>query len=157
MDPAHVVLLIATAITVVAIAGYLIAIALILKRVVSRLVGVLGAVEAVTETAQPVGDLVDEINRDLDSGRKLIENAVERLEDSRVPVGASADPGRRAADRHSPDAPGGGTATATPPPATLTDSPADHPPGEADRPPAETTDYPPAERPRERGRGWFGR
>jgi hypothetical protein len=154
MDPAYVVLLIATAITIVAIAGYLIAIALILKRVVSRLVGVLGAVEAVTETAQPVGGLVDEINRDLDAGRKLIENAVERLEDSRVPVGAPADPPRHAAERHSPDAPGGGTATAAPPPPAPShpDPPAE-PPRERDPAPA------PAEPPRERerGRGWFGR
>jgi hypothetical protein len=90
MEPAHVVLLLAVAIAVVAIAGYLIAITLILKHVVNRLVTILGAVEAVTETAQPVGAVIDEINRDLDAGRKLIENGVERLAESREPVGATA-------------------------------------------------------------------
>jgi len=104
MDPAHIVLLIAVTITVVAIAGYLIAIALILKHVVNQLVTILGAVDAVTETAQPVGAVIDDINRDLDAGRKLIEASVARLEDSRVPVGTTAaEPGRHAAaepDRH---------------------------------------------------------
>jgi len=117
MDPAHIVLLIAVTITVVAIAGYLIAIALILKHVVNQLVTILGAVDAVTETAQPVGAVIDDINRDLDAGRKLIEASVARLEDSRVPVGttaaepgrhAAAEPGRHAAaepDRHAADEP----------------------------------------------------
>lgn len=72
MDPAHIVLLLAVAIAVVAIAGYLIVITLILKHVVSQLNTILGAVEAVAQTAQPLGAIVDDINRDLDAGRKLL-------------------------------------------------------------------------------------
>ena len=144
MDPAHVVFLIGVALTVVAIAGYLIAIALILKRVVDRLVTILGAVEAVTETAQPVGAIVDEINRDLEAGRKLMEDGVARLEASREPAaGATVDPPRHAADRHPSEAPGLGTATATAPPPAHTDTDTD---AEDVRPP-----------PRGGGRGWWNR
>ena len=140
MDPAYVVFLIGVTLTIVAIAGYLIAIAVILKRVVNRLVTILGAVEAVTETAQPVGAIIDEINRDLDAGRKLMENGVTRLEESREPARATADePARHAADRHASEAPGSGTATAAPP--TDTDADAD----EASPPPRGT------------GRGWWNR
>jgi len=140
MDPAHVVFLIGVTLTIVAIAGYLIAIAVILKRVVNRLVTILGAVEAVTETAQPVGAIIDEINRDLDAGRKLMENGVTRLEESREPARATADePARHAADRHASEAPGSGTATAAPP--TDADADAD----EASPPPRGT------------GRGWWNR
>jgi hypothetical protein len=115
MDPAYVVLLLAVTIAVVAIAGHLIAIVLILKHVVNRLNTILGAVQAVTTTAQPVEDLVGDINTDLDAGRKLMEDLVGRLEESRAPVGATAEPARHATDRHSSDGSGGGTATAAPP------------------------------------------
>ncbi len=143
MELAHIVLLILVAIAVIAIAGHLIAVALILKRVVDNLTVVLGAVQAVTETAQPVGAILDEINRDLDSGRKLIENGVERLEDSRAPVGAQAEePSRRHAVAESaPDTVGGGSGTATAAPPA---------PGEVD---ADRFDQPAPER----KRGWFNR
>ena len=149
MDPAHIVLLIAVTITVVAIAGYLIAIALILKHVVNQLVTILGAVDAVTETAQPVGAVIDDINRDLDAGRKLIEASVARLEDSRVPVGTTAaEPGRHAAaepDRHAADEYGSaerseGTVAAPSLPA-----------------PASTGTEPAEPRSRTGGRGWWNR
>ncbi len=65
MNAAHVVLLIGVFIAVAAIAGYLIAITLILKHVVNRLVTILGAVQATTDTAQPVGPVIDDINKDL--------------------------------------------------------------------------------------------
>ena len=119
MDPAHIVLLLAVTIAIVAIAGYLIAIVLILKHVVGRLTTILGAVQAVTDTSQPVGEIVEDINRDLDAGRKLIEDAVGRLEASRVPVGAaSAQSSRHGVEGQAPGGPGGGTATATERPAS---------------------------------------
>jgi len=150
MDPAHVVLLIAVTITVVAIAGYLIAIALILKHVVNQLVTILGAVDAVTETAQPVGAVIDDINRDLDAGRKLIEASVARLEDSRVPVGmTAAEPDRHAADKYgsaersegavaAPSSEGAATAPSLPAPASTGTEPAEP-------------------RSRTGGRGWWNR
>lgn len=119
MDPAHIVLLLAVTIAIVAIAGYLIAIVLILKHVVGRLTTILGAVQAVTDTSQPVGEIVEDINRDLDAGRKLIEDAVGRLEASQVPVGAtSAQSSRHGVEGQAPGGPGGGTATATERPAS---------------------------------------
>ncbi len=138
MAPAHVVLLLAVTIAVVAIAGYLIAITLILKHVVGRLVTILGAVQAVTETTQPVGAVVDDINRDLAAGRKLIEDGVERLEQSRAPVGASSSP---RAPRHPVEDGGGGTATAAPPPPA----------------PAAAIKEEPAAPSGGRGRGWWHR
>lgn len=141
MDPAHVVLLIGVAIAIVAIAGYLIAIAMILKHVVNRLVTILGAVQAVTDTAEPVGPIVDDINRDLAAGRKLLEDAVARLESARVPVGATADP---ATDRHAAPEPqvssaGGEAASSGPSPA-----------------PAEEANIP-GQPPPGSGRGWWNR
>jgi len=127
MEPAHVVLLIAVVIAVVAIAGYLIAIAVILKRVVERLVTILGAVEAVTETALPVGAIVDDINRDLDAGRKLLENGVARLEENRAPAGATADQPRHGAAEPASGPGGGGTATVAPPPPAAASTKADPP------------------------------
>jgi hypothetical protein len=141
MDPAHVVLLIAVTITVVAIAGYLIAIALILKHVVNQLVTILGAVDAVTETAQPVGAVIDDINRDLDAGRKLIEASVARLEDSRVPVGmTAAEPDRHAADEYGSAERSEGAVAAPSLPA-----------------PASTGTEPAEPRSRTGGRGWWNR
>ena len=111
MNPAHVVLLLGVFITIVAIAGYLIAITLILKHVVNRLVTILGAVEAVTRTAEPVGPIIEDISRDLAAGRKLMDDGVARLsEDGRVPVGAGAE-----APAVGGGEPGGRPATGTPP------------------------------------------
>lgn len=172
MDPAYIVLLLAVAIAVVAIAGYLIAIALILKHVVNRLVTILGAVEAVTETAQPAGAVIDEINRDLDAGRKVIENGVERLAESREPVGATAAP---AASRHAAAEPahhhggtdtlaeaggvGGGTATAESPPGPSDEERErlNRPPEEEDRLDPRTEEDRPGRPPQGRGRGWWNR
>ncbi len=136
MDPAHVVLLIAVAITVVAIAGYLIAIVLILKHVVDRLVTILGAVQAVTDTSGPVGPIIDDINRDLDAGRKLMESTVERLESSRVPVGATADYERHGVEPL--DRPAAVVAPRPAPPAIEREDPSEPPP-------------------RTGGRGWWNR
>lgn len=142
MDPAHIVFLIAVAITIAAIAGYLILIASILKHVVNRLVTILDAVQAVTDTAEPVGPVIDDINRDLAAGRRVIEDAVARLEESREP----ADTADQAPPRHAPE-PGSGqggarTATAPAPPAP-----------KGGTPQVELPDSPPPER----GRGFWNR
>ena len=124
MNAAHVVLLLAVTIAVAAIAGYLIAIVLILKNVVTRLNTILGGVDAVTKTAEPVDALIRDINSELDSGRSSIEGLVARLEESRVPVGAAGD-GSARGDRHAVGG-GVGTGTAQAPPAPPS------PPGESD-------------------------
>ncbi len=146
MDPAHVVLLFAIFIAVAAIAGYLIWIAMILKHVVNRLVTILGAVDATTDAAEPAGAIIDDINRDLDAGRKLLEDCVARLAEDREPVGAGAESGRHGtaaeSGRHAtPDALssaggiGSGTATAARPPApTGTEEDRLSPGTEVDRP-----------------------
>jgi len=77
-DPA-ILTLIGVGIAVVAIATYLIIIALILKRVVNRLVIILGGVGQSTQRSEPVGAVIDDINRDLDSGRVTLEACVNRL------------------------------------------------------------------------------
>lgn len=112
MDPAHVVLLLAVFIAVAAIAGYLIAVTLILKHVVNRLVTILEAVDAVTKTAQPVGPVVDDINRELDAARRTMEACVGRLEERQVPAETTAPPPDRHAAGSVTDARGAGTATA---------------------------------------------
>ncbi len=137
MDPAFVVFLLGVLITIIAIAGHLIAIILILKHVVNRLNIILGAVQAVTTTTQPVEALVGDINSDLGAGRKLMEDCVARLEaNAAPPAGAAADPARHPEDRHASNGPGGGTATAAPPAPADTD--------EGQRPDEE---WPPPDRP----------
>ena len=102
MNAAQGVFLFGVAVAIAVIAGYLIWITLILKHVVNRLVTILGAVDATTETAQPAGAIIDDLNRDLAAGRKLMEDYVERLEESRAPVGAASE----STSRHAPN--GGG-------------------------------------------------
>ena len=182
MNAAHVVLLIGVFIAVAAIAGYLIAIILILKHVVNRLVTILGAVQATTDTAQPVGPIIDDINKDLDAGRKLMENCVQRLEESREPVGATAGSDRHGVPEHWSDSREGGTITAVLPPspgpspaATTVPSPnraaaaspperAAPPPNRAAPPPTPAAPSPapadpdrPGEPSHERKRGWWSR
>lgn len=134
MNLAHIVLLLAVTIAVVAIAGYLIAIVLILKNVVNRLTTILGGVEAVTRTVQPVDGLLRDINADLDAGRRTMDDAVARIEETRVPVGTAGD-GSARHDRHAAGG-GVGTGTAAAPPAP----PAA--PGESD-----SSEWPPPGRP----------
>ncbi len=157
MDPAHVVLLLAVFIAVAAIAGYLIAIVLILRHVVNRLVTILGAVQATADTSQPAGAIIDDLNKDLGAGRKLIEAAVQRLEESREPVGATSEPADRHAIRSGSAGGDGGTATAAPPPMPGPPPPASTIPSPA-RPaapaaPAGTEGDPPPER----KRTWWSR
>lgn len=134
MNLAHIVLLLAVTIAVVAIAGYLIAIVLILRNVVNRLTTILGGVEAVTRTSQPVDALLRDISADLDAGRRTMDDAVARIEETRVPVGTAGD-GSARHDRHATGG-GVGTGTAAAPPAP----PAAH--GESD-----SSEWPPPGRP----------
>jgi len=137
VDPAYVVFLLGVLITIIAIAGHLIAIILILRHVVNRLNTILGAVQATTKTALPAEALIGDINADLDAGRKLMEACVVRLEEKAAPpAGAGAEPARHTSDRHAPNGPGGGTATAAPP------APAD-----TERRPPQEEEWPPRDRP----------
>jgi len=80
-----VVTLIATAFIVAVIAAYLIRIAMILWKVIDRLVTILGAVNGVAEESRPMGAVLDDINRDLTQGRERFEAAVARLEERQTP------------------------------------------------------------------------
>jgi len=81
------VTIIATGIALAATAGSLIYVIRILWLVIDRLVSILRSVEAVTETSMPVGPVVDEINRDLESSAKALEACVQRLEARSPPAG----------------------------------------------------------------------
>jgi Flp pilus assembly protein TadB len=79
MDAPAILTLVGMGVAVVAIATYLIIIAMILQRVVNRLVVILDAVGQTTRRSEPIGPALDDINRDLDHGRAAIEAAVDRL------------------------------------------------------------------------------
>ena len=125
MNPAHIVLLLGVTIAVVAIAGHLIAIILILKHVVNRLNTILGGVEATTRTSQPVEALIRDINADLDVGRRTMQNCVARIEERRVPVGTAGDGDGLARHARHAEGSSAGTVTAQPPPAPPTPSDAE--------------------------------
>jgi hypothetical protein len=77
--------LVAAAFIVAVIAAYLIRIALILWKVIDRLVVILGAVNAVAEESRPMGGVLEDINNDLAQGRQRFEAAVARLEQRKTP------------------------------------------------------------------------
>ncbi len=160
MDPAHVVLLLAVFIAVAAIAGYLIVITLILRHVVARLVTILAAVQAVTDTSQPVGPILEDISRELDAGRQVMEGSVQRLEESRAPV--TAEPGRLEKMRSGSAGGDATTAVAAPPPSPGPAPPAStipsptHPSPPPGSPGAEDED-PGRQPPPERKRSWWTR
>ena len=77
--------LVAAAFIVAVIAAYLIKIALILWKVIDRLVVILGAVNAVAEESRPMGAVLEDINSDLAQGRQRFEAAVARLEQRKAP------------------------------------------------------------------------
>jgi len=77
--------LVATAFIVAVIAAYLIRIAMILWKVIDRLVTILGAVNGVAEESRPMGAVLDDINRELTQGRERFEAAVARLEERQAP------------------------------------------------------------------------
>lgn len=81
MNAAAVVTLIGVFLTVLVIALYLIGISLILKRVHSNLVGILGAVAEVSEKSAPAGEVIAAINADLARGNAAVTDAVERLQE----------------------------------------------------------------------------
>jgi hypothetical protein len=80
-----VVTLAAAAFIIAVIAAYLIRIALILWKVIDRLVVILGAVNAVAEESRPMGAVLEDINNDLAQGRQRFESAVARLEQRKSP------------------------------------------------------------------------
>ena len=88
------VTLIAAGIAITAAAAYLIWVIKILWVVIDRLTVILGAVQAVIDKSQPIGPIVDEINRDLDRGAKALQASVRRLEERKAPAGAAAGDGR---------------------------------------------------------------
>ncbi len=79
------VTLMATAFIVAVIAAYLIRVALILWKVIDRLVAILGAVNGVAEESRPMGGVIDDINKDLAQARQRFEAAVARLEQRKEP------------------------------------------------------------------------
>lgn len=97
MAAAHVVLLIGVTLAVLAVAAFLISVSLILYKVFSQLVVILGAVEEVSERSQPAGPVIDDINRDLAASRQALEACVERLKERTTPAEASDEPGAYAA------------------------------------------------------------
>ena len=107
IGPHAAVTLIAVGLALAVTAGYLIHVARILWVVIDRLVTILGVVEAVSEKSQPIGPVLDDINRDLDSSAKALEACVQRLEDR-----------RRAAEEPPPRAPVAPTSAAAAPAAT---------------------------------------
>jgi len=86
-----VVTLMATAFIVAVIAAYLIRIAMILWKVIDRLVTILGAVNGVAEESRPMGAVLDDINRELAQGRERFEAAIQRLEERQAPEPESAE------------------------------------------------------------------
>lgn len=99
MPATAIVTLIATAIAVAAIAIYLIAIGLILRRVFDRLESILPGVSAVTEKTAPAGEVIAAINADLAAGAEALQGAVERLRERNEALADDDDdaivPGRR--------------------------------------------------------------
>lgn len=98
MGASSAVLLVATALAVAVIAGYLIAISLILRRVFGRLEIILGAVSEVVEKTAPAGEVIGAINADLAAGQAALGAAVERLTERTAgepeePAPESAPPG----------------------------------------------------------------
>src|SRR3954451_15683173 len=77
--------LVAAAFIIAVIAAYLIRIALILWKVIDRLVTILGAVNGVAEESRPMGAVLDHVNKDLAQGRERFEAAVARLEQRKAP------------------------------------------------------------------------
>jgi len=65
MPLAAIFTIIGAALTVLVLAAYLISIALVLRRIDSRLRAVTAGLHVVTEKTEPVGTIVGEINNDL--------------------------------------------------------------------------------------------
>lgn len=99
------VTLICAAIAITAAAAYLIWVIKILWVVIDRLVVILGAVQAVIDKSQPIGPIVDEINRDLDAGAKALQASVDRLEKRKAPADSAAGEGRAATESGAGGAP----------------------------------------------------
>lgn len=84
MPLAAIVTLIGTAITVVVLALYLIRIAFILKHVNFTLGTVIAGVRAIANQTEPLGQVVNDINQELDGLRAALEALVETKTKSKV-------------------------------------------------------------------------
>ena len=73
MEPVAVFTIVAVAVTVLVLAAYLIALALVLRRVGSRLETVVSALRAVSERTTAAGPLLEAIGAELDGGRAALE------------------------------------------------------------------------------------
>jgi hypothetical protein len=65
MPAAAIVTLVAAGVVVLVLAGYLLYVGWMLQHVTRTLDGVVGGLEQIAKTSEPVGGLIDEINQDL--------------------------------------------------------------------------------------------
>lgn len=84
MPAAAIVSLVLVALLVVALAGYLISVVLLLRRIVDALGKITFGVRAIAHRAQPIGGLLDEVNADLDSVARTLDALVARDEPART-------------------------------------------------------------------------
>jgi uncharacterized protein YoxC len=84
MPLAAVVTLIGTALTIVVLAAYLIRVALILKHVSFTLGTIVAGVRAIANQTEPLGQVVNDINQELDGLRAALEALVEAKSKSKV-------------------------------------------------------------------------
>ena len=80
MSAAAIAALVATAVLIVALAGYLIWVVVILRRLTDTLGKVLFGVGAIAHRVEPVGPLVAEINGDLTAVADALEELVHDLD-----------------------------------------------------------------------------
>ncbi|MGH2917632.1 MAG: hypothetical protein ACRDLS_03395 [Solirubrobacteraceae bacterium] len=90
MKPEHVVTLIGVAVAVLAIALFLIAIVVELRRTHMQLVTILGAVDDTVEQTDGLEAIVAEISEDLAAGQAALADCVNRLE-QRLGGGGTSD------------------------------------------------------------------
>jgi hypothetical protein len=79
----------AASVFVLVAAAYLIRVALILRHVVRRLNTVLGAVAAVGDEAEPIGEVAGAINAELSAALDVLQDAADQLARPSEPAAAS--------------------------------------------------------------------
>jgi cobalamin biosynthesis protein CobD/CbiB len=77
---AAIVSLVLVALLVVALAGYLIWVVLLLRRIVDTLGKVTFGVRAIAHRAEPIAELLDDVNAELDSVARAVDALVVRAE-----------------------------------------------------------------------------
>lgn len=81
MPAAAVVTLIAVGVVVLVLAGYLLAIGWMLQRVTGTLSDVVGGLEQIGRSTEPLGPLIDEINEDLRHVEASVDQVAAKLPD----------------------------------------------------------------------------